>query len=68
MRNLLRVSKISEQDFPISPSTLYKWRHTNKYPELFIKLGGFLFIDLSELDRLCQTNRLSKKERGGCDV
>ena len=65
MDQLIRVSKINKQSFPISTSTLYKWRHTNKYPELFIKLGGFLFIDLSELDRLCQTNRLSNKEQGG---
>ena len=53
MTNLLRVSRVNDRaDFPVRSSTLYKWRHTKRYPELFVTLGGGLYINLDKLEEL----------------
>ena len=42
-----RLVRLSKADFLLLKiSTLYKWRHLNNYPELFVKLGGAVFVDL----------------------
>ncbi len=49
--NLLRVSKVNDTPgFPLRASTLYKWIHTRKHPELFVRLGGAVFVNLTKLD------------------
>ncbi len=50
MKKLVRVSKSREKDLPVAPATLYKWHHLKKYPEIFKKFGGFLFIDIDALE------------------
>jgi hypothetical protein len=62
MPNLIRVSKAKEHDLPVKSSTLYKWKHKKKYPEIFIKVGGFLFVDLDALEQLFESGR-QKNER-----
>ena len=62
MKNLLRVSKAV--DLPVVKSTLYKWRHVNKFPGLFVKLSGALFVDLDALNTIIEKGRLG---RGGGD-
>jgi hypothetical protein len=53
MANLLRLSKVNEiPGFPLRASTLYKWKHLRKHPELFVKLGGGVFVNLDKLDSL----------------
>jgi len=42
--NLVRLSKADS--LPLRKSTLYKWRHLGKFPQLFIKLGGAVFVDI----------------------
>lgn len=49
MQNLVRVSKAKREDLPIAPATLYKWHHLKRYPEIFRKFGGFLFVDKEAL-------------------
>lgn len=49
MTNLVRVSKAD--NLPFKPQTFYKWFHLKKYPEIFVKFGGALFVDT---DRLAQ--------------
>lgn len=60
-RNLLRVSKADklpvEQRLPVEKATLYKWHHLKKFPQLFIKISGILFIDLDTLDELIESKR-----------
>jgi hypothetical protein len=53
--NLVRVSKAGS--LPLCRSTLYKWRHLRKHPQLFVKIGGALFVDLQELDRIIEAGR-----------
>lgn len=55
--NLKKVSKVAEGELPWTKATLYKLHHVKRYPGLFVKLGGSLFVDLDVLDRLVQTNR-----------
>ncbi len=58
-RNLLRISKISKVDnLPVEQSTLYKWKHLKKYPSLFVKLGGALFVDMDVLDQIIEAARI----------
>ena len=50
---LLRVSKVDkEPGFPLKKSTLYKWSSIGKFPWLFVRLGGALFVSLDKLDEL----------------
>jgi hypothetical protein len=53
MSHLLRVSKVDQTpDFPLRASTLYKWHHVRKYPELFVRLGGAVYVNLDKLDAI----------------
>ena len=55
---LMRVSKITDDGtVPFAPATLYKWNHLNKFPGLFVKIGGALFLDLEELAKIVEANR-----------
>lgn len=58
MENLVRISR-SDKDprVPVKPSTLYKWKHTNRYPGLFVQLGGAVFIDLDRLGKIAEAGR-----------
>ena len=55
MQNLVRVSKAKKEELPIAPATLYKWHHLKRYPEIFRKFGGFLFVDLKALEALIES-------------
>ena len=36
----------------IAEKTLRNWRYNGKYPQIFIKLGGKVFVDLGELAKI----------------
>ncbi len=55
--NLVRISE--GNGLPLKKSTLYKWKHLGKYPRLFVKLGGALFVDLNILEEVIEAGRLS---------
>lgn len=55
MQNLVRVSKA--EGLPFKRQTFYKWFHLKKYPEIFVKLSGALFIDIDRLEKLINTSR-----------
>jgi hypothetical protein len=55
MQNLIRVSKAKREELPIAPATLYKWHYLKRYPEIFRKFGGFLFVDLKALEALIES-------------
>jgi hypothetical protein len=60
-KNLVRVSKAdslpAEERPPVKNTTLYKWHHLKKFPQLFIKVSGILFVDLDALDELIESKR-----------
>jgi len=41
-------------------STHYKWRTLGKYPKLYCKIGGAVFVDLAELEKLAEAGRGAK--------
>ncbi len=55
LENLIRLSKAN--NLPIKKSTLYKWSHFGKNPELFIKVNGMVFIDVERLERFLDRHR-----------
>jgi hypothetical protein len=58
VQNLRRISKIAPADgVPVKQQTLYKWWHIKKYPTIFVKLGGALFVDLDELAAVIEKHR-----------
>ena len=50
MQDMIRVCKAKESDLPFAPATLYKWHSIGKFPSIFRKFGGFLFVDIKALE------------------
>ncbi len=42
------INEVSEH-IALSEKTLRNWRCQGRYPEIFVKLGGKVFVDLKEL-------------------
>lgn len=60
MSNLIRIAKIKNiPDFPLRPATLYKWRTLKKHPEIFVTLGGCVFVDMNKLAELIEKSRVA---------
>ena len=51
LERLLPISEAADK-IHIAEKTLRNWRTKGVYPQIFIKLGGKLFIDLEELSRI----------------
>jgi hypothetical protein len=60
VQNLVRVSKAEMAGLPFKPATFYAWHHKGKYPEIFISIGGALFVDKSRLEELIEAHRCSR--------
>jgi hypothetical protein len=58
-KNLVRVGKAEQVGLPFKSSTYYKWAHLRKFPEIFVKIGGGLFIDLDAHNKLVEAGRLA---------
>ncbi|MGO8945887.1 MAG: hypothetical protein ACLQJ7_19730 [Syntrophobacteraceae bacterium] len=65
MTNLIRISQIDKTPgFPLKASTFYKWIHLRRHPELFVRLGGAVYVNLDRLDEVIRkggTRRLKQK-------
>lgn len=46
---------------PVSYSTLRSWRTRGQYPDLFIELGGRIYVDLERWDGIVAEARQGKK-------
>lgn len=59
MRDWVQVSKLDAmQTSPIKTSTAYKWHHIKRFPELFRRVGGKLFLDMEKLYRMADAGKL----------
>ncbi|NLI32227.1 MAG: hypothetical protein GX422_05510 [Deltaproteobacteria bacterium] len=56
--NLKRVSQIQPGESVFTRSTFYKIKHLGRYPNLFVKVGKSLFVDLDQLDRIIESGRV----------
>ena len=59
MQNLVRVSKAD--GLPLKKQTFYKWFHLKQHLEIFVKLGGALFLDLDRLEQLIDASRAKRE-------
>ena len=52
MEQFISITQINYDDLPIKvgKSTIYRWR--SKYPEMFKKIGGKVFVDMVRLINL----------------
>jgi hypothetical protein len=46
--NLVRISQAD--GLPVKKSTLCKWIQLTKHPEMFVKLGGAVYVDLNAFE------------------
>lgn len=53
--NLVRVRRA--KGLPFAPATLYKWHHIKKYPKIFLKVSGALFVDVDALHEIIEAGR-----------
>jgi hypothetical protein len=44
-RKLIQVCKVTNE-IPVKRGTLYVWHHLKRYPEIFVKVGSILCVDL----------------------
>ncbi|MBM4272900.1 MAG: hypothetical protein FJ134_00325 [Deltaproteobacteria bacterium] len=63
MKNLVRISEIPRlpTKLPFKAQTFYKWFHTGKHLEIFVKISGALFLDLERLEQLIDASRGQRK-------
>ena len=59
MRNWVRVSDLSKTPgSPIKSATGYKWHHVGRFPEIFRRVGGKVFVDMDRLYELAEAGKL----------
>ena len=56
LKNLVPISEAPTK-IPIAEKTLRNWRSRGMYPRMFIKMGGKVFVDLSEIARLVEMQK-----------
>ena len=54
--NIIPITEVPNK-IPIAEKTLRNWRYKGIYPQIFIKLGGKVFVDLDELERLVKRQK-----------
>jgi hypothetical protein len=57
-KNWVRVSQAT--NLPFKKQTFYQLFHFKKFPEIFIKFAGALFIDLDALQRVMEEGRAGR--------
>lgn len=56
-KNLVPVASWEQRQPHFKRPTLYKWMHTQKFPGLFVKFSGRLFVDLDVFDKIIEQGR-----------
>ena len=49
--NIIPIAQVPTK-IPIAEKTLRNWRYKGMYPQIFVKLGGKVFVDLDELAKI----------------
>jgi hypothetical protein len=49
--NMIPLAQVPTK-IPIAVKTLRNWRSKGMYPQIFVKLGGKVFVDLDELAKI----------------
>jgi hypothetical protein len=67
--NLIPLKEASSR-IPFAEKTLRNWRSQRKYPQIFTKIGGKVFVDVSEFEAIIRQEKeaeLEKVRRLGLD-
>jgi len=59
--NIIPIAQVPTK-IPIAEKTLRNWRYKGMYPQIFVKLGGKVFVDLDELAKI-KTAQQEKAKR-----
>ena len=49
--------KEASNHIPYAEKTLRNWRSQGNYPQLFVKFGGKVFVDLKEAERILHADK-----------
>jgi hypothetical protein len=58
LKNWIQVARLNDVSAPIRTATAYKWHHLGRFPELFHRVGGKLFLDIDEFYRMAKDGKL----------
>lgn len=58
----LNNAALERAKIPFRASTLYMWKGMGRYPELFLKIGGKLFLNRREFVRMVERKMLENTE------
>ena len=67
--NMVHIAKAPDY-IPIAEKTLRNWRSQGKYPQIFVKLGGKVFVDIQEFEKILvrqKEDAIEKARRYGLD-
>ncbi|WP_419656045.1 hypothetical protein [Desulfosarcina variabilis] len=56
LENLIHISD-APKAIHIAEKTLRNWRSQGLYPQIFVKLGGKVFIDIGEIEKILQDQK-----------
>lgn len=56
-KNLVPVATWEQRQPHFKRPTLYKWQHLQKFPGLFVKIAGRLFVDEDVFNRIIEQGR-----------
>ncbi len=54
---LSRIDTVPIEQRLFSRATLYKWHHLRRFPRLFVKIAGAVFVDMNVLAQIIESSR-----------
>ena len=60
--NIVPIADVPDK-IPIAVKTLRNWRYLGIYPQIFLKLGGKVFVDLDALAEIFAEQRKKAKKK-----
>ena len=60
--DLIPIGKAPEK-IPIAVKTLRNWRSQGLYPQIFVKIGGKVFVDLGEFEMIIQKEKKATRDQ-----
>jgi len=60
--NLIHIKK-APAHIPFAEKTLRNWRSEGRYLQMFVKIGGKVFVDLDEYEKIIQAQKEEANEK-----
>ena len=62
LETLMSISEASKKAH-IAEKTLRNWRSQGVYPQIFVKLGGKVFVDIMEVEMLIEEQKKAARNK-----